>query len=630
MDREVNDLLAKELGQYMDMDQPIHAKILTSQILHLHRLKGNIDPPLLKLADQVHRNLDKQGITEEAYIQKVMEDSAKRTPYLFNVCQQKLGLYDMPVKGYCPAGQIPRYGKDANCCMDMKEYLKQSQNDIQLFLQDVRKVDPQLASQLYKDWKGTTDNNVLYDNVDSTAYNTVMASKENMVQKVLEDLKFEESRGDETSNAYEKLGFQSKEVWLRVKYYAMKTSMKIEGLAKFIVNNIMSLRSMLILTLVFRAVRKFICAFFQEGLISKITNAWTGLKTIGEFLDKTLGRQWAKILHYGSQLLQIGFQSWAFCQLIVTIITTLFFGMPFSMFLFAGLGIIIGWSAERTGLYSFWQYIRNLILRYVGTVHILQATFSLVTEMIQLLGVLYTIGTTKGQGNVAQASLKVLCSDTMDFVSKDGDSLPYKGVKLLGKTIDMSLRYLQFPIQFMNLFMCWGIDALVAPFVGPGKICQASSYSKEAINIPDNLKDAFMAQLKTLKWTNPSQWHFNYFPATLEEESEYDKAKKVFGFTSNPTDDQIKKQYRNLSKNYHPDKTKGSSSAQTEINLAKEVLNDKSGKYKVSTKRSLFEPMKDAEKADSLSTYLQTYLINLSGGNQDEAYANINKSQFST
>ena len=629
MDQEVNDLLARELSLYMETNQPIHAKILTSQILQLQNLKCNIDPKLAELASKVGSNLSHRGFTETAYIDKVMENAKKRVPYLLSTCQQKQGLYDMTVKGYCPAGQIPIYGKTANCCMDMKEYMKQSQRNVDAYIQEIAKDNPKLAAALSEDWQPTISNNILYKNVDSMAYDTVMSSKENMIKTVLEDVKFEESRGDEASNAYTILGFKTKEVWLGVKYYALRTSEKIEGLARFIVNNVMSLRTIMVLTLVFRAIRQFLCAFFKGGFAKKVVSALTGLKAIGEFLDKTLGRQWTKIVNYGSQLLTKTFEAWTLCQLLVTVIVNVFFGTTISMLLFAGVGLLLGWAATQAGLQSFWQHIRNLILRYVGTVQILQATFSLATELMQLIGVIYVI-TTGPENAAAQKSMDLLCKDSLVFEYDEDDSSLLRVAKTPGKAIDRFLRLLKFPIEIMSLFMCWGIDALIAPFVGKNRICEYYSVSNGELTKPGGLKDAFMAQLKTLKWTNPSTWHFDYLPTSFEKMTEHDEAKEFYQDEinklnkskgekpfqwqdkDNPIARDVKKVYHQLANKYHPDKAHVKDDSMfLKVKKHHDILLDTSGQFKIRKREGLVDYISqaEAENAKPLSEILTKFII---------------------
>lgn len=61
---------------------------------------------------------------------------------------------------------------------------------------------------------------------------------------------------------------------------------------------------------------------------------------------------------------------------------------------------------------------------------------------------------------------------------------------------------------------------------------------------------------------------FNGRPAM----GEVQKAKEFFGFTSEPTKDEIKRKYKELARKYHPDMSEGSEEKFKELNHYKDVL----------------------------------------------------------
>lgn len=610
----MNDMLAKELGMYMEQDQPIRANIAAGQILFLYKMNPKaMDKSLVRLASSVQKKLADNGYTEEQYILKVMEHTKKNVPHNYSVCQQRYKMYDMPTIGQCPTGQVPRYGEDYTCCMDVKEYLKLSKNNVTTFLSEVQKADPQLAAQLAQDWKGTTNPNPVSLNTDSTAFKVVRDTRDDMTKKLLQDLQYEEGMGDEKSNAYKLLGFSRKDVWLRTKYYVLKTASGIEGFAKFIVNNVISLQTIFALTLLFKAIKWIICSLMQG-----YTNLWKALLSFTAFLDKTLGTGWEKLLNYGAQMLEKGLQLYALVQLLVTVATTFIIGSPIGILLFMGVGMAIGISVKGTALNDWWQYIRNVILRYVGTVQILQAVFGLATETMQLTMLIHATTISGGNKEAMEASMKLLCTDNFSFAINDDDSITLKGSKIGMASTDTVIRLLNMPINIMHMLMCWGVGGILKVITG-NDLCASKVYANGKMEIPSDLKDAFTAHMKTLRFTDPARWHFDYLPMDYEKESKYESALKTLGVTMNTDLNIVRKKKNELSQKYHTDKKsqiKGTDNEKMrEINDAFAIIKniEKHPEDKQRTRELYIKPLSPEElkKKDSFTLKMKNWFSSL-------------------
>lgn len=70
---------------------------------------------------------------------------------------------------------------------------------------------------------------------------------------------------------------------------------------------------------------------------------------------------------------------------------------------------------------------------------------------------------------------------------------------------------------------------------------------------------------------NNQNFNFNNFRNTPRFD-EVQKAKDFFGFTTNPTKEEIKKRYKELARKYHPDINDGNDEKMKELNHYRDVL----------------------------------------------------------
>ncbi|MGP2657558.1 J domain-containing protein [Malaciobacter sp. WC5094] len=74
--------------------------------------------------------------------------------------------------------------------------------------------------------------------------------------------------------------------------------------------------------------------------------------------------------------------------------------------------------------------------------------------------------------------------------------------------------------------------------------------------------------------TNNTNFNFNDFQnfANKPRYNEIEEAKNFFGFTSEPTKEEIKKRYKELARKYHPDINGGDDTKMKELNHYRDIL----------------------------------------------------------